>query len=168
MQMKDTGMISQMMRKMIMNPKVSMYDINHFLKVHAYAKMIGELEGVDSDKLAVLEAAAVIHDIACPDLREKYGTANGKEQEITGRPLAEKFLADTALSAEQAARVVYLVAHHHTLDQIDDVDYQILIEADYLVNADEVPYSKENIINTYNNVFKTESGKELLQRIFLN
>ena len=31
-------------------------------------------------------------------------------------------------------RVSYLVAHHHTYNEIDDVDYQILVEADFLVN----------------------------------
>ena len=34
-------------------------------------------------------------------------------------------------------RVAYLVEHHHSPDQIDGIDYQILIEADYIVNASE-------------------------------
>ena len=34
-------------------------------------------------------------------------------------------------------RVTYLVGHHHSPEQIDGIDYQILIEADYIVNASE-------------------------------
>ena len=32
---------------------------------------------------------------------------------------------------EQIERVKYLVGHHHTYDNIDGLDYQILIEADF-------------------------------------
>jgi len=45
--------------------------------------------------------AAIVHDIACPLCRIKYGNTNGKVQEVEG------------------------------------ADYQILLEADFIVNADE-------------------------------
>ena len=56
-------------------------------------------------------------------------------------------------------RISFLVSHHHTLDQIDGIDYQIIIEADYLVNADESHFSGHNIKNMYDKIFKTETGK---------
>ena len=40
-------------------------------------------------------------------------------------------------------RVQYLIAHHHTYDHVDGIDYQILIEADFLVNIMEDHLSKE-------------------------
>ena len=46
--------------------------------------------------------------------------------------------------------------------------YQILIEADYLVNADESQYSEENIRDMLARVFRTETGRELLEGIYLN
>ena len=39
-------------------------------------------------------------------------------------------------------RVAYLVGHHHSPEQIDAIDYQILIEADDIVNASESRYSQ--------------------------
>ena len=39
------------------------------------------------------------------------------------------------MTIAQIARVAYLVGHHHTLRGIDGIDYQILIEADYIANA---------------------------------
>ncbi len=60
----------------------------------------------------------------------------------------------------------YLVGHHHTLDNIEGMDYQILIEADYIVNADESSYSKDNIKNVMEKVFKTKTGIALLKSIY--
>ena len=40
-------------------------------------------------------------------------------------------------------RVKYLIAHHHTYDAIDGIDYQILVEADFLVNILEDGLAKE-------------------------
>ena len=37
--------------------------INHFVKVHAYARQIGLAEQLDADALFLLEAAALTHDI---------------------------------------------------------------------------------------------------------
>ena len=160
-------MISKLLKKMIEYSEGSLHDINHFMKVHSFARTIGTLEEVDSDTQTIIEVAAMVHDIACPSLRERYGVANGKLQETEGMILARAFLDDSGLSEEQIDRIVYLVGHHHTIDQIDGIDYQILIEADYLVNADESSYSKDNIKNTLDTVFKTQTGKELLTNIYL-
>ena len=40
-------------------------------------------------------------------------------------------------------RVAYLVGHHHSPEQIDGIDYQILNEADYIVNASEGRYGQQ-------------------------
>lgn len=61
-----------------------------------------------------------------------------------GAPLVTEFLSDTGMTTEQISRVAYLVGHHHTLTDIKGMDYQILIEADYIVNASENGYSKES------------------------
>ena len=70
------------------------------------------------------------------------------------------------MSESQIDRVAYLVGHHHTLKEIDGIDYQILIEADYIANATENGYSRENIENFMSKIMKTESGKRLAQDIF--
>lgn len=46
------------------------------------------------------------------------------------------------------------------------MDYQILLEADYLANASENGYSKENVENFMAKLMRTESGKELARQIF--
>ena len=137
-----------------------------FMKVYAYAKTIGDCEHLNNEIQAVLEAAAVIHDIACPLCREKYGSTNGRYQETEGAILAEEFLRDSDYSNDFIERVIFLVGHHHTLKDIAGMDYQILIEADYLVNADESNYSQANIRHVMESIFKTETGIFLLKSIY--
>lgn len=54
--------------------------IQHFCKVHSYAKLIGESENLDSRSLFILEAAALTHDIGIHTCEEKYGSCGGKLQ----------------------------------------------------------------------------------------
>lgn len=158
--------VSELIRKMIACSKGNLHDIAHFMKVYAYAKTIGECEHLDENTQLMLEVAAVLHDIACPLCREKYGNTEGKYQEQEGAVLAADFLKDTDFSEELIERVSYLVGHHHTLTQIEGMDYQILIEADYLVNADESHYHRDNIRNMYEKVFRTKTGRALLWEIY--
>ena len=159
--------IAELTRKMIVFSEGDLHDISHFLKVWAYAKTIGELEGLDPQTQFILEAAALTHDIACPLCREKYGNTAGPYQEKEGMVLTRNFLADCGLAEKTLERVIYLVGHHHTLSGVDGMDYQILLEADYLVNADESGYSRENIENTLARLFKTPTGSSLLKSIYL-
>ncbi len=158
--------ISEIMQKMIAFSDGNRHDINHLLKVWGYAKTIADAEKLDADTQFLLETAAITHDIACPLCREKYGNTDGKYQEAEGAVLVRSFLADTGLTEKQIDRVSYLVGHHHTLSAVSGADYQILIEADYLVNADESSYSTENIRNFRDKYFKTETGTRLLNDIY--
>ena len=141
--------IAQIMEKMIAFSEGNIHDITHLSCVWTYAKTIGELEGLDADTQFILEVAAITHDIACPLCRKKYGNTNGKYQEQEGAPLVREFLADTGMTAAQIDRVAYLVGHHHSPAQIDGIDYQILMEADYIVNASESGYDQQ-AIRTFN------------------
>jgi uncharacterized protein len=161
--MSDVAKIAE---QMILDSKGNLHDINHFLKVFTYAKIIGEQEGLNETEQKTLEIAALLHDIACPLCREKYGNTNGKYQEAEGSILAAEFLKEQSLPEEMKERIVYLVAHHHTYTNVVGKDYQILLEADYLVNADESNATKENIRNTKEKIFRTKTGKELLQSIY--
>lgn len=158
--------VAEITEKMICYSKGNRHDINHFMKVYAYAKTIGECEGLDADTQTTLEVAALVHDIACPLCREKYGNTNGKYQEQEGPALVTEFLADSGLPQAMVDRVTYLVGHHHTLQDINGLDYQILIEADYIVNADESAYPRENVENMLERVFRTETGRRILKEMY--
>lgn len=159
--------ITHLMERMIAFSEGNIHDIDHFVRVWNYARTIGELEGLDADTQYVLEVAAIVHDIACPLCRIKYGNTNGKRQEKEGAPMAAAFLADSGMTPEQVDRVAYLVGHHHTFSGIDGVDWQILVEADYIANATENGYSEGNVRNFMEKVFRTDAGKRLVSSIML-
>lgn len=159
--------ISQIIKKMIDFSNGNVHDIDHFMRVWAYAKTIGELENLDPDTQYILEVAAITHDIACPLCREKYGNTNGKHQESEGMTMVQSFLSDTDLTKKQINRIAFLVGHHHTYTEIDGADYQILLEADYIANASENNYSKQNIESFLKNIARTQNGVALINRIFL-
>lgn len=140
--------------------------IQHFTKVHSFASQIGKLEKLDDKTQFILEITAILHDIGIRPAEEKYGYCNGKLQEEIGpcyaREMLEKFEVDSGI----IDRVCYLIAHHHTYDEVDGLDYQILLEADFLVNLHENNATKESVKSTFENIFKTKAGKELCSIMF--
>ena len=90
-----------------------------------------------------------------------------KYQEIEGPPIAEEMLTKLRYDKNVIERVSYLVAHHHTYSNIDGIDYQILVEADFLVNIDEDEMTKETAKNVREKIFKTKSGTQMLDNLFL-
>ena len=140
--------------------------IQHFCKVHSYAKLIAETENVDKKCLFIIEAAALTHDIGIHICEEKYGSCNGKLQEKEGPAIAEKLLGELGFDRNISERVQYLIAHHHTYGNINEMDCQILVEADFLVNIMEEGSSKEAAIKAYQNIFKTSCGKKICREMF--
>ena len=142
--------------------------IHHFLKVHAFARLIGLGEGLDPDTQFILETAAVVHDIGIHKAEAVYGSSGGKYQEALGPAEAEALLTPLGLSQQVIERVMHLVGHHHTYADIDGMDYQILVEADFLVNADEDRLSSDAIENFKEKIFKTTTGIAVLENNYLN
>ena len=138
----------------------------HFCKVHSYAKLIAEMENVDAKTLFILETAALTHDIGIHLCEEKYGNCNGKLQEKEGPVLAEQMLSELGFEKDVIERVSFLVGHHHTYTGIDGLDYQILVEADFLVNLFEGNTDTAHIRATYDNIFRTETGKKICREMF--
>lgn len=140
--------------------------IQHFLKVHRFAQLIGRMEQLDPHTQMILECAAVVHDIGIRPAEEKYGACNGKLQEKEGPAYARAMLEKLGFSAEDTERICYLVGHHHTYTNIDGPDYQILVEADFLVNLYEDGSSQKTVENVLKNVFQTKSGAQLCSKTY--
>ena len=82
------------------------------------------------------------------------------------RQAAEELLAKLGFAPDVCERVCYLIGHHHTYTNIDGMDYQILVEADFLVNFYEDGMSKEAIQTACGRIFKTASGIRLCRQMF--
>lgn len=163
MELQHAGLIAAM----IAYDKGDPMRIQHFIKVHDFAAVIGRLENVDKDTLFVLETVAIVHDIGIHISEQKYGRCDGKLQEQEGPREAESLLTRVGgYTDEQIARVCWLVGHHHTYSNIDGIDYQILVEADFLVNIYEDKIEKSAVASVRQKIFKTKSGIAFLDAMF--
>lgn len=160
------GMLNRLHFEMIRLYNGDAKRIQHFCKVHSYAKLIAEMENVDKDTLFIIETAAFTHDIGIHLCEEKYGDCNGKLQEKEGPALAQKLLESLDFPQNVSERVQYLIGRHHTYNDIDGIDYQILVEADFLVNMYEDSLSKKAVKHAYDSIFKTSSGRKICAEIF--
>ena len=159
-------MINRLHMAMIELYKGDAKRIQHFCKVHSYAKLIAQMENVDDKCLFIIETAALTHDIGIHTCEEKYGECGGKLQEKEGPALAEQMLSELGFEKDVIERVSFLVGHHHTYTGIDGLDYQILVEADFLVNLFEGNTDTAHIRTTYDNIFRTETGKKICREMF--
>ena len=140
--------------------------IQHFLKVTSFAELIGRREKLDDKTYRILHTAAVVHDIGIRPSLEKFGSAAGEYQQIEGPPVAERLLHSLGYKASEIERVCYLIAHHHTYHDIDGLDYQILVEADFLVNIFEHDLKDDARTSIRDSIFCTAGGLHLFDTLY--
>ena len=158
--------LNNLYKKMIEYDRGDPKRIQHFIKVHSFARLIGQEEYIDDHTLYILEAAAYVHDIGIHPAMEKYGRDDGKLQEQEGPAEAEKIMKQLGFEQDVIDRVCYLVGHHHTYTDIKGMDYQILVEADFLVNYFENNLSAETIQKSVEKIFRTETGRRIAEEMF--
>ena len=111
--------IDQLELRMIAFNRNDPQRIQHLMKVHRFAQMIGHGEKLDEHTQFVTECAALVHDIGIRPAEEKYGRCNGKLQEQEGPAYARQMLTELGLPAPDIDRICYLVGHHHTYTNVE-------------------------------------------------
>ncbi len=140
--------------------------IQHLIKVHSLSRLIGIGEKLDATSLFILEAAAYTHDCGIRPAEEKYGKCDGKLQEQEGPTVAQQMLLELGFENYMIERICYLIGHHHTYTNMDGMDYQILVEADFLVNLYEDDANRHTIQKAYDNIFRTDTGKQIFAQMY--
>ena len=158
--------INQLLMEMTNYYKKDPARIQHFLKVYQFSRWIGQEEHLDDKTQRILEIAAIVHDIGILPAEQKYGRCDGSLQEKEGPAVAREMLQNLGFEQELIQRVCYLIGHHHTYNNIDGLDYQILVEADFLVNLYEDHCSEQAIFSAYSKIFRTKTGKQLCSTMF--
>jgi len=142
--------------------------IGHATKVARYAEQIGKEERGD---LAVVLAAAYLHDIGIHEAERKYGSTDGRHQEEEGPPIAREILARLGAKAELIEEVCDIVAHHHHPRPEETANFKSLYDADMIVNLEESQkeegMSKEKLGVLIAKNFLTETGRKLAESLFL-
>ena len=156
----------------IMNDMIRYFDkdvrrINHALKVYDFACLIAEKSGVDDEKRQIVEIVALLHDIGIKEAERKYNSSDSRYQEQEGPAVARAILAPYHLDEKLVDRVCYIIGNHHTYTKIDGIDFQILVEADFIVNIYEDEMKPEVVRSLKKKIFKTEAGTRLLEGMYL-
>lgn len=154
------------MKKMIEYFQTDVKRINHALIVFDFALIIADEQSLDKKTKEIISYTAILHDIGIKKAEKKYNSSIGRYQEIEGPKIARKILSDLNISKEIIDRVCHIIGNHHSYKKIDGIDFQIIVEADILVNIFEDSMSKEAIENIQENIFKTQSGKKLISTMY--
>lgn len=140
--------------------------INHALKVYGFAKSIASGETLSSDENISISISAILHDIGIKESERKYNSSGAKYQEIEGPPIALEIMNSLNLSSDIIERVCFVIGNHHTYSKIDNIDFQILVEADFLVNIHEDTMDLEAIEKIKTKYFKTKIGKIIIENLY--
>ena len=138
--------------------------VAHALKVFALAEALSG--GLEAEKRQTLLVAAILHDIGIPNAERKYHSSAGPYQEREGPPVARRILREEGMPAAMTERVCFLIGHHHSYGKIDNSDFQILVEADFLVNMDEDRMPPDAIRSIREKYFKTRAGQAALDSLY--
>ena len=133
------------------------YHIRHLLKVHEFAQMIGHLEKLAPERQETLEAAAILHHLVTEDQVDDHMDYL--------RPV-QKIMDEAGMNTDTRDRVLFLIHRLMTHQKVDSVDYQILREVDFLVDACERMLAKDTIKQARDRLFRTPCSIEILNAIF--
>ena len=85
---------------------------------------------------------------------------------MTITQIAEKMIAFSDGNLHDIRHFLEVWVYAKLIAEADGIDYRILLEADYIVNASENEYAKQSIEKFTAKVMKTESGTHLLRAVF--
>jgi hypothetical protein len=114
----------------------------------------------------VVGITALLHDIGIHEAERKYHSTAGTYQQIEGPPVVREILSGLQVPADIIDRVCFITGNHHTYTRIDGLDFQALVEADFLVNIFEDEMQQDAVAALGEKVFRTPAGRSLLERMY--
>jgi HD superfamily phosphohydrolase YqeK len=140
--------------------------IRHAEDVAAYAEEIGKAEKAN---MAVVLAAGFLHDIGIREAERKFGSSSPRHQHTEGPPVARELLQELQAEEDLIEEVCDIIGHHHTPREEESLNFQVLYDADLIVNLDEKyqehPPVGEQLEKVINRSFLTDAGRRLAKKI---
>jgi len=140
--------------------------VHHAIKVAKFAEQILKMEG--GNPLVVM-GVAYLHDIGIHEADRKYGSHSGYYQEMEGPAIAREILERLNVPTQMLDEMCDIIGHHHSPREEETLNFQILYEADWLVNIEEEGFSKDRkkVEALIAKVFRTATGRQLAEKLFL-
>lgn len=142
--------------------------IGHATRVARHAEKIATQEGGD---MAVIMAAAYLHDIGIPEAEKKYDATAARYQEQEGPPVAREILEKLGAAEALIDEVCDIIGHHHHPRQEETQNFKVLYDADRIVNLTEKhrenPMAADHAKQIIENQFYTQTGKSIARQALL-
>ncbi len=136
---------------------------NHAMKVYGRACAIASGTPLTEEERLTLGLAAILHDIGIRESERKYQSAAPIYQQSEGPPVAREILDRLECDPGITERVCFLIAHHHMYGAVDGTDFQILVEADFIVNTEEGEFDGAQAGIFLTKYFRTDEGKRMME-----
>jgi putative nucleotidyltransferase with HDIG domain len=138
--------------------------VKHAIKVARVAEQILKMEG--GNPLVIL-GAAYLHDIGIHEAERKYGSTASHHHEVEGPPIAREILRRVDVEKPLADEICDIISRHHSPRDQETLNFQILYEADVLVNLEEKGCSNDRgeIENVIARAFRTTTGKRMAESL---
>ena len=142
--------------------------IGHATRVARHAERIGKSE---AGNLAVILAAAYLHDIGIHEAERKHHSTAAEFQEKEGPAIARAILVQLGAKEELIEAVCDIIAHHHHPRPEDGIDFKVVYDSDRIVNMEErlksEPLEPAELAEKIDQSFLTESGRKQAIKVLL-
>ena len=142
--------------------------IGHASRVARYAEKIGIAEG---GNMAVILAAAYLHDIGIHEAERKHQSTAASYQEAEGPPIARAIMEKLGAAENLIEEVCDIIGHHHHPRAEETLSFKVLYDADLIANIEdnqkESPSDPEKIKKIIAASFFTENGKKVAEQQLL-
>ncbi len=141
-------------------------DLTHTQEVVTYTRMIAVAEGLSEGEVAMLEAAAWLHDIGCPRSKVIFGDSLPVNQQRVGREVTADLLRDEERVTEsQREWLRDVVGSHHQFKSSVELNFTPLFEADLIVNLLSGYHSMDKAAMLFDTMMRSEGGKRLFKTL---
>jgi len=142
--------------------------IGHATRVARHAERIGKSE---KGNMAVILAAAYLHDIGIHEAERKYGSTAPKYQEKEGPEIARALMAKLGAKEELIEEVCDIIGHHHHPRAEESLTFKVVYDADFIANLEEQhkesPMDTDRLTRIIGKSFLTESGRKEAENLLL-
>jgi HD superfamily phosphodiesterase len=142
--------------------------IGHATRVARHAERIGKNE---KGNMAVILAAAYLHDIGIHEAKRKHGSTAPKCQEEEGPEIARSIMIKLGAKEELIDEVCDIVGHHHHPRSEESVNFKAVYDADLITNLEEgqkeSPMDSDRLVRIIDKSFLTASGRQLAGQVLL-
>lgn len=143
--------------------------IGHAMRVARHAEAIAKQE--DGNDMAIVMAAAYLHDIGIHEAERKHNSTAAKYQEIEGPPIAKPIMEELGARPDMIDEVCDIIGHHHHPRENESKNFMILYDADLIANIEDNAKEKgapdpDHLKKIIKNKFFTVAGRKRAKKVF--